>query len=255
MSNYTDVKFRIGNYLARYPAIYYGIAKRLFAEKSGQKRVDESVSIIIDGYPRSANTFAYWAFLFAQSQEFDRNSVAHHIHKAAQIIRGIQLNKPTMLLIRKPQDCVTSLLIRQPRITAKSAIMSYCWFYEALAPYADRTVIADFDAVTSDYGCLIESVNAKFGSAFAPFIHTDENVKEVYRLIADAPDALRSKKKNTTSGIAVPSQDRDSRKEQIKSELANSDKLRSWIVRAEKAFHCFVSPVNESSGLSRRQGV
>jgi hypothetical protein len=238
--NYIDLKFRLGNFLAQYPTLYYSVAGLLFKEKSGQKRVDESVSVIIDGYPRSANTFSYWAFLHAQPEGFDAKSVAHHIHKSAQIIRGIELGKPVLLLIRKPEDCVASLLIRQPQYTAESAVLAYCWFYEALVPHKDAVVVADFDDVTHRYGAVIEALNKRYGTRFAPFVHTEENMKQVYDLIGKAPDSLKHKV-SAESRVAMPSKGRKDEKAKIEAQLREDPKVQRLLERANKVYQSFVT--------------
>ena len=58
-------------------------------------------------------------------------------------------------------------------------------FYARLLPYRDRMVVGEFGRVTSDLGSLIEEMNARFGTAFTPFVHTPENVERVFAFIEE----------------------------------------------------------------------
>jgi hypothetical protein len=48
-----------------------------------------------------------------------------------------------------------------------------------------------FEDVTRDYGTVLERVNAKFGTGFTSFVHSEDNVKCVFDRIEEVHCAMR----------------------------------------------------------------
>ena len=120
-----------------------------------------------------------------------------------------------MVVVRKPDDAVLSLVIREPFVSIEEALRDYRLFHERIFPYAYGYVVATFEEVTSDFGKVILRVNEKFGTKFVPFVHTEENVERCFRLIEkwDMEDTGRSEVTEPT--VARPSEVR----ERLKNEL------------------------------------
>mgnify|MGYP007017151076 CR=1 FL=1 len=57
--------------------------------------VTRNTRITIEGYPRSANTYAVYAFKHVNAIKW--NEIAHHLHVQAQIIRSIKYKIPVIL--------------------------------------------------------------------------------------------------------------------------------------------------------------
>ncbi len=137
-------------------------------------------AVVIDGFPRCANTFAAIAFQAAQPRPV---KIAHHLHAPAHLIRGARLGIPTVLLIREPVDTALSETIRSYPVQLSQILNAYCLFYETVAPYLDRIVVGEFKTVTTDFGSIIQKINIRFGTNFALFDHTPEKTKLVFELI------------------------------------------------------------------------
>jgi hypothetical protein len=137
--------------------------------------------VVIEGYPRCAQSFAEAAFRLAQEPRPSR--IAHHTHLPAQLIEGVRRRVPTMLLIRRPDDAVVSQLIRKPSLGVRAALRGYIRFHEPLLPYRDRIVVGTFDEVVSDFGCVIRRLNDRFESHFAEFDNAPEHVARIEREI------------------------------------------------------------------------
>ncbi|MBC7251930.1 MAG: hypothetical protein H5T62_16835, partial [Anaerolineae bacterium] len=75
--------------------------------------------------------------------------------------------------------------------------------------------------VISDFGAIIEKVNRKFGTNFKPFVHTDENVVQVMRIVEEMDRADQRKATVTETTVARPSQIRHRIKEQRRKDLVN----------------------------------
>ncbi len=174
--------------LGRYPTIYFALGA-LRGRSFQDRKVSETTDIVIDGYPRSANSFAVGAFRQAQSSPV---KVSHHLHVPAQIVRAVELDIPTILLIRHPVDSIISyralhkegeIVEREPRASLRMGFRPFCrsWidFYQTTLPHVESVVIGRFQQVISDFGGIVRAVNSRFGENFTPFEHTEENVEIV----------------------------------------------------------------------------
>jgi hypothetical protein len=167
--------YNVKTIVAKYPTIALPIARRRHGFP-----VDRGSDIVIEGFPRSGNTFAYTAFVMAQPRAV---RVAGRVHAPAQLIAGARWGIPGIVLIRHPDQAIPSFLIRHPGTGVRQAMRGWLRFYEPLRGYLNRLVVATFDQVTRDLGEVIEAVNDRFGSNFTPFDHTEENVREVWEAI------------------------------------------------------------------------
>ncbi len=204
-----QLRYRAKQFIGRHPWLY----RAIFRNRGGFEDllVDEETDICIEGFPRSANSFAVAAFRHAQDEPV---SIAHHNHVPAPVLTAVRRGIPTVVLIRDPVEAVISfrgllLQIAATNDEEKAFHVSYAlrlkaWisFYETIKPVADRIVIAPFEEVTDDFGGVIDRVNKRFGTAFAPFHHTEENVHKVrsnrgyHALPSDQRTALKREARN-----------------------------------------------------------
>ncbi len=138
--------------------------------------------IVIEGFPRTANTFAHIAFKMAQSRPVN---IAHHTHAAAQVIAGVRRNIPTVVLIREPEAAIISYIIGEfdPEIEMRQVLYDYLAFYQPIIKFRRRFVIAPFQEITQSYDTIIRKVNERYSSDFDEFINTEENVQKCFELI------------------------------------------------------------------------
>jgi hypothetical protein len=151
--------------LERAPRLYCAYLRR----RGVTTVVDARTTIVIDGAPGSANSFAREAFLFANPDAI----VASHIHSAAHVIEGLRLGTPTVLTIREPVDAISSYLARGYSAEITDALRAYERLHRRVSPALDRLVIAPFDRVTQAFGTVVDEVNARFGTHFVPFLDDD----------------------------------------------------------------------------------
>ncbi len=159
-----------------YPAVYLPVARRRYPGAV----IDEQTQVVIDGFTRSAVTFAVVAFQFAQN---DHVRVAHHLHAAGHLIEAARRRVPALVPVRPPEDTIVSALVREPAVSPRQFLKSYVRFYERLVPYRDAFEVASFEEVTSDLGTVIERLNRRFGTTFRAFRHDPARVREVFELI------------------------------------------------------------------------
>jgi hypothetical protein len=199
--------------------------------------VGRDTQIVIDGFPRSGNTFAVIAFSMAQTDEVE---VAHHVHLPAQILAAVKARLPTILLIREPEEVVTSLVLRFPHISLTKALHRYVRFHRLLAQYRGGVVVADFPEVVSDYGAVIRRVNERFDTRFAEFRHTPEDVDACLALIGDWDRGRFGSGEAFDRRAARPSSARESMKTEIRPSY-RSARLAGLRGEAERLYGFFTS--------------
>src|ERR671911_1748803 len=165
-----------------HPAVFFPLYRLLRTRKDLTRAVTPDKQVVIEGFPRSGNSFARRAFIMAQGETFDVTNIAHHLHVPAQVVRAARWRIPTLVLIRKPRDAVLSFAVRDP-ISVDQALRYYLSFYETVEEYRDSYVLGLFEEVTEDFGGVIRRINDRFGTTFSPFSHDERNVDGVFARI------------------------------------------------------------------------
>ena len=163
--------------IGRYPALFYPLHAIKNRFSCNHLYTGRDTDIVIEGFPRSGNTFALFAFEQAQQLEF---KIANHVHVPAQIARGVDYGIPTIVLLRNPCDAILSLIVRYPELSAVACAKTYVDFYRAIHKYRHGFMVANFSDVISDFGSVIGRVNARFCTKFSIFEHSRENVSKVF---------------------------------------------------------------------------
>jgi hypothetical protein len=145
--------------------------------------------VVIEGFPRSANTFATYAFTQANANR--ELKIGNHFHSPAQFLLAAKFGVPAMLVIRAPTDAVLSFMVFEPTMSAKEGLRRYIAFHKPLTAIRHSYVVVQFEEVISDFDRAIARLNCRFGTEFAPFGHTPERAKNLIELI-DRDRAARS---------------------------------------------------------------
>jgi hypothetical protein len=125
--------------------------------------VGPETEICIEGFPRSGNTFAVYAF----EHWNPGRRVAHHLHAPAQFVRALRLSIPCVALIREPSPAVASLVAFHEGVLPVGLVLrSYISFHRALLKVADGVAICSFEEVVDDPSIIIERTNERFGTRF-----------------------------------------------------------------------------------------
>jgi hypothetical protein len=235
---------------------YLHLARR----RPGRAVLDAGTELVIEGFPRTGNTFATVAFQTAQPRPVP---VAHHLHVASHVIAAAERGVPALVLIRPLEATVVSAMMWWQYVSAPAALRAYARFYRRLMPVRDACVVAPFHEVTSDFGAVVERINRRYGTEFARFDHTPEHVERCYRLIEERsahapwapvisaymsgriPAAQMEAARGTPSGaapemrVARPSAVRDAARDGLR-EVYRDSRLEGLRRRAERAYSDFV---------------
>lgn len=172
--------------------------------------VCDGTRIVIEGFPRSGNSFAVRAFHAANPGV----AVASHTHAGAQVSEAVRRRLPTIVLLRDPEQAVRSLLVRRPELSAARVIRSYVEYYELVARRFDGLIISPFSEVTQAFGRTIERANQRFGTDFRPFLGTPEASEAIFRAMDEFNRAAWGGRIRVTH-VPRPDSHRDRLKQEI----------------------------------------
>ncbi len=212
----------------RHPALFYALHR--LARKNPAQAVRPDTQLVIEGFPRSANTFAVLAFRQAQPEKM---RIAHNLHVPAQVIRASRWQIPALVLIRDPRDAVLSFAVRDP-ISVDGALKHYISFYETVAGYRDDFVLGSFEEVTNDYGAVIERINARFGTTFVPFRNNERSVGKVFARM-EKGYRRRNDESSVESRVSRPSPAREKMKREVSYE--SEDPRRQRLISEARAIY------------------
>ena len=231
------IKYSVMTRLAPYPSLAVPLA-RLRGEG---ELVDSRTDLLVESYPRCASSFAIAAFRLAQEPRSLR--VAHHTHASGHVIAGIRLGIPTLVLIREPEGAVVSCRIRHPARTYADLLRGFCAFYEPLVPHRGDLVVGTFaEVVGGELAAITRRLNSRFGTMFAEFEPTEENVERCLREIDEDWRARRGDGDRLERVIPRPSPVREGIKTELQERYATqsppklrrrAEQLYSWFTRAE----------------------
>jgi hypothetical protein len=197
--------------------------------------ISDATVLLIEGFPRSANSFAVVAFKMANGPDAP---VAHHTHASAHVMGAVRAGIPALVMVREPAESILEMLIARPSCSVRQAIRGWVRFYQSLLPFQRGFVVGEFSAVTEDFGAVIRRVNRRFGTAFREFRHTDANVAACF------DDLDRYWRARVGSGPALerlvgrPSPVRDRMKEGLRP-LLEDERLAAPRARAQDLFRLY----------------
>lgn len=233
------LKKRVQIYAGGHPAAFFTLYRA--TRKDPDRAVSPDTQLVIEGFPRSANTFAVAAFRQAQAE---RIRIAHNLHVPAQVILASRWRIPALVLIREPRDAVVSLVMRDP-ISIDHALKYYVSFYKTVANYRSSFVLGRFEEVVNEFDTVIGRINARFGTGFAPFHANEESVGKVFDRIDDIyKKSLGDNTESLESKVSRPSSSRQQEKQKVEYEL-EYPKREKLISEAEALYEYLTARTHE----------
>ncbi len=195
-------------FVCSHPSLYrWGVT--LLRREKLNLLADRGTGIVIDGYPRSANTRAIVAFQLAGNHTV---RIAHHTHAPATILTGCSYNIPTVVLVRDPIDAVTSAAIFTGRAPSQ-LLREWIWFYRVCWPARSSFVVAPFELVVSDFGKVIRKVNKVWNTSYKTLVVNRQNEARIQERV----ELIARRSGQGERQVARPSRIRDEYKATVQS--------------------------------------
>ena len=199
-------------------------------------------ALVIEGFPRSGNTFSVAAFQIANGRD---HHLGRHLHGAPHLLRAKRMGIPAIALVRAPESAVPSYLIRRAGLQAEDALVEYLDFYRTAWPARDAFVVGLFDDVTSDFGSVIDRVNVRFGTSFARYEATPDNEAAAFALVEEM-NRLECRGEVVETHVGRPSAERDARKVEISAALLRP-RAAGLLGQAQELFQQYVAEAGSGS--------
>lgn len=165
--------------MRRFVAQHEGLYRVASGLRGNRQLARGNEDLVIDGFPRSANSWAEAAFRVSQSCGGPLH-LAHHCHAAAQLLAGARLGLPTLVLVRAPTDAVLSYSeMLQVPVPLSQLFLDYVALYKPLLPRSDCFCFVGFESVTNDFGKVVQKLNATYSLSFDVPVHNSEFVSRV----------------------------------------------------------------------------
>lgn len=226
--------------VAGWPRVYLPLVRAPLVPGWRHRRslaLHRRTEVVIEGYPRSGNSFAVVAFEMAQGRPV---VVAHHLHVPAQVIAGVRRGLPTLVVVRDPAEAIVSRIIRRPRLRPDVAYRQYVAYHRRLLPWADGFVVAEFQEVTGDFGSATARLNRRFGTAYEAFEHSTENVARCFALLDQIAENERERAVAPGLRSGRPSDARDALKEAVGKRIAEDPAVSRLAAVAARMHERFV---------------
>jgi hypothetical protein len=220
--------------VARTPYVW-DAAMRIRPEKRSTL-ADRDTAIDIEGFLRSGNTWSVAAFQIANG--FTPH-VGHHLHGGAHVLRAVRLGLPTVVLVRKPADAVSSYLVRRPTLTAEDALVEYLDFYRTAWPARNGFVVAPFTEVVTDFGSVIDRVNQRFGTSFHRF-SGDAASRDAAVALVEEMNRRECRGELVESHVGRPSAERERGKEEARRQMSRP-RSQALLARADEVFEAYLA--------------
>lgn len=153
---------RLRNAMAAIDPLHLALLRRLRPEHA--LRAD--TELVIDGFPRSANTFLEGCARHAWGVEL---RIAQHAHVAAPLRAAARRGLPAILPLRAPLPAIASLLLRDPEtFSPRLALEEYVALHRRVLPALDRLLVVPFEVATQDFPAVATALAERFGPRWRP---------------------------------------------------------------------------------------
>ena len=150
------------------------------------RRIEADTELVVEGFPRSGNTFTSFALKHANPSL----RMVSHVHHPSQVKLAVARGVPTVVVVREPIATLASYLIAGPHGRTGAVLREYISYHHELLSVASNVLVVDFDEITSDMGEVSRMITERFGLELKPFDHQPDQVEAVYRAIERHHDEL-----------------------------------------------------------------
>ena len=177
----------------------------------------DTTDMVVEGYPRSSNTFTVDFLYLLMERAGKTGHIAHHTHDVTNLLLGLKLGVPAVVLLRDPVEAVASFMIYSD-LDVTEAVQRYVDFYQPLQAVKRRTMIVPFEILTGDFNVFVSALNTRFGMSLP--VSGDVAADSV---IVKNIEAERGKKiyseEDYANRVAVPNEERKAKAQAVRAEV------------------------------------
>lgn len=179
---------------------------------TGRQYYNPTADLCIDGFPRSANSFAV---NLVQTARPDLK-INHHLHSPVIIKKAVRDEMPIFILFRNPEDAVTSEYIRlkfseERTPDVKWLINRYIRYYNIVEVHVEDVFTVSFEKVTQTPVDYLKYVFSKLGL---------DNERDYLEVVNETKIMGRAKiTENIIYTTSIPTRERDDYKNHVKRNI------------------------------------
>lgn len=161
--SYYSNKSALQYWVSTHPWIYLPYSKLKHGKANATQIAGPESDLVIEGFPRSGNTYARAFFSLSQKDGF---KLASHLHSPSHLYLAWKYQVPALLLIRNPLDTAVSNMTNEPYVHPNQVLKNWLRFYEGSLKYKDAFLAVDFEALISNFRGVVEKLNQRFEVGF-----------------------------------------------------------------------------------------
>ncbi|NJO56339.1 MAG: hypothetical protein HC834_08385 [Rhodospirillales bacterium] len=233
------IYFSLRDRLIEQPQIFNALWRKRENDLYEKRVVRPDSALVIEGFPRCANTFAYYAFMLAQDKPVH---LGNHMHCVAQFALAQKWKVPALLLVRQPMDTIASNYLFELGLPLEYHIRRYVTFHRLVKRHVDSLVVSDFPRTIGAFSDVIQEVNERFGTRFKALPDGEETQLRVNAEMKAKRDwrVQLGKKELKSYGASFPTEEKNKRKPMVIARL-NEPKHRDLMKRAEEAYQALLA--------------
>ena len=151
-------------------------------ESVSSRKVTPETDLVVEGFPRSGNTYAALGIALAQPQPL---RIVSHAHVPAQVKRAVALGVPTLVAVRDPADATCSMAVADPHHRVRDLLRYWIHYHQQLLEVERGVLFASFEDITGRLGGVVDAVNRRFGTDLAPVADDAETRERIFAAIED----------------------------------------------------------------------
>ncbi len=137
----------------------------LTPESVRSRWVTRDTDLVVEGFPRSGNTYAALGIASAQPRPV---RIVSHAHVPAQVRRAVALEVPTVVAVRDPADATCSMAVADPHHRVRDLLRYWIHYHEQVLELEHGVVVASFADITGQLGAVVDAVNRRFATELEP---------------------------------------------------------------------------------------
>lgn len=200
----------------------YSAILRLRNAKLYRNLANNKSQLVIEAFPRSANTFLFHAVSLSSLRPI---LIAHHLHDVIQIDRGIELGIPVVVAVRDPVSAFVSYRMKSPHLSVSVMHSIYTSFYKRVLDRSDNILLVRYEDVIHKTDEVVGEILDRLGVQAAQRRHVGAET------IFSAIDEAKSKREKTkpspgsqfSTTVARPTAEKDALRAQAETDMLKSN--------------------------------